>query len=78
MREQGSTGFHRLSPATLASRRRTPRSPDMGQPPVARLGSRVGMPKAIFTEDDGTTVADIARIGRQAQPMQRRGKQFGS
>jgi hypothetical protein len=36
------------------------------------------MPKAIFTEDDGTTVADIARIGRQAQPMRRRGKLLGS
>lgn len=36
------------------------------------------MPKAIFNEDDDTTLGDLARIGRQTPPMRRRGKVFGS
>ena len=71
MREHSSTGLNRPRPRMPASRMSASRSPDLGEPPIARLGSRVGMPKAIFTEDDDTTLADLARIGRKASPIRR-------
>lgn len=53
-------------------RRTTKKAPDLGDPPIARLGSSVGMPEAIFNEDDDVTLADLARIGRPAVPQRRR------
>jgi hypothetical protein len=77
MREQSPAGPGRPQTRRTASGRPRARVPDLGEPPIVRLGSRVGMPKAVFTEDDDTTLADLARIGRQTLPMRRRGKVFG-
>ncbi|UVC11031.1 hypothetical protein IHQ71_10860 [Rhizobium sp. TH2] len=77
MREHNSIAPDRPLARLSASKKRS-RSPDLGEPPIARLGSRVGMPRAIFNEDDDTTLGDLARIGRETPPMRRRGKVFGS
>lgn len=77
MREHSSNGLNRASIGMPASRVRSSRRPDLGEPPIARLGSKVGMPRAIFTEDDDTTLGDLARIARKASPIRRRGSVAG-
>ena len=75
MRETTSTGINRLA---RISRVRSARRPDLGEPPVVRLGSMAGMPRAIFTEDDDTTLTDLVRIGRKASSIRRRTSVPGS
>jgi hypothetical protein len=74
MREQSPAGLERPPTKRTASGKHRARVPDLGEPPIVRLGSRVGIPKAILTENDDVTLADLARIGRQTLPMRRRGK----
>jgi len=66
MRETCST---RTTQLAGFSRMRSTRRPELGEPPVARLGSMAGMPRAIFTEDDDTTLTDLLRIDRKASPI---------
>ena len=54
------------------------RNRDVREPPVARPGSMPGMPKAIFTEDDPTTVAELARIDPQSRQIRQRASASGS
>lgn len=75
MRETAPTGVSQLA---RNSRPRSGRRPDLGEPPIARLGSMAGMPRAIFTEDDDTTLTDLVRIGRKASQIPRRASVLGS
>ena len=47
-------------------------APDLGDPPIARLGTQAGMPKAIFNEDDDISLRHLARIGQPTAAIPRR------